>query len=98
MLSAKVERIGPGQGHVHVTSADGSTLLNEQRTLPNHGAALDAMLRWLHGNDASLHLAGVGHRVVYGGAQFREPQVVSDEMLEALRLLEPIDPTIFRRL
>lgn len=92
VLSAKVERIGPGQGHVHVTSADGSTLLNEQRALPNHGAALGAMLRWLHGNDASLHLAGVGHRVVYGGAQFREPQVVSDEMLEALRLLEPIDP------
>ena len=92
VLSAKVERIGSEQGHVHVTSADGSTLLNEQQAVPNHGAALDAILRWLHGNDASLHLAGVGHRVVYGGAQFREPQVVSDEMLEALRLLEPIDP------
>lgn len=92
LLSAKVERIGSGQAHMRVMGEDGSSRLDEHSALPDHGAALDAFLDWLRGSDTRGDFAGVGHRVVYGGREFREPQVVSDEMLSALRLLKPIDP------
>jgi len=92
VLSAKVERIGSGQAHMRVMGEDGLSRLDEHSALPDHGAALDAFLDWLRGSDMPGNFDGVGHRVVYGGREFREPQVVSDEMLEALRLLEPIDP------
>lgn len=37
-------------------------------------------------------LAGVGHRIVHGGAEFIEPALLTTETLAALHLLEPLAP------
>jgi acetate kinase len=37
-------------------------------------------------------VSAVGHRVVHGGARFREPVVVDDEVSEAIRLLSVLAP------
>ena len=42
--------------------------------------------------DAPQDVVGVGHRVVHGGARFREPTVVDDEMLAALDEVTTLAP------
>src|SRR5579859_3962117 len=46
-LAIQVERIGHAGSHLTITDADGATLLDERRDLPDHQAALDASLAWL---------------------------------------------------
>jgi len=73
---------------------DRGEILDERRDdLPDHAAALDAIMsrlrdRWLDRDD----LAAVGHRIVHGGDRHREPQRVTPEVVADLRALVPIDP------
>ncbi len=93
-LAAEADRIGLSGGRLRVVDASGATLLDREERLPNHDTAVRAVLTWLrsHGADRAIGgIGGIGHRVVHG-ARYREPQVVSDELLEALRQLLPVDP------
>ncbi|GGH11232.1 acetate kinase [Alsobacter metallidurans] len=58
----------------------------------SHRQALDAVLAWLSEHLPDHQIAAVGHRVVHGGRFFSGPVVVTDEVLERLRLLEPLAP------
>jgi acetate kinase len=55
-------------------------------------AALDALREWLRGRYAGGRVLGVGHRVVHGGSKFREPTLVTRDILAELRELEPLAP------
>lgn len=52
----------------------------------------DETLGWLNRHFSAGTLAGVGHRVVHGGDRFAGPEVVSDDMLDALEALVPLAP------
>jgi acetate kinase len=91
-LSASLERVGLPGGHMRLTGTDGGSLLDEPRELPDHAAALEALLGWLQEQGYTQELQGVGHRVVHGGDRYSEPQLVDGELLAALRQLIPIDP------
>jgi len=94
-FDAQVDRIGQGGGHLHIADADGNTLLDQAGDFADHAAALDALLTWLRGRGADgtdAAVDAVGHRVVHGGAQYREPTAVTDALLAALRDLVAIDP------
>jgi acetate kinase len=92
-LRAEASRIGDRGGGLRLADARGETLDERQDDLPNHTAALDALLsqlrdRWLDRDD----LAAVGHRIVHGGDRHREPQRVTPGVVADLRALVPIDP------
>jgi len=91
-LAAHVARIGHDDGTIGITDAAGATLLDERRDLPDHAAALGALFAWLRENRPDLALGAVGHRIVHGGSRYSEPQIVTGEMVAALRDLVPIDP------
>jgi acetate kinase len=57
--------------------------------VPDHAHALEAALARA---GVERGLAGVGHRVVHGGAAYDRPARVSPHMLAELRRLSPIDP------
>jgi len=61
-------------------------------TMADHAAAIGCLLDWL---GAALHgsrLAGVGHRVVHGGAELIRPVRLEPSILEALAQLIPLAP------
>jgi acetate kinase len=94
-LRAEASRIGGRGGEGLLRLADGrGEILDECRDyLPDHAAALDALMSRLR--DRKLYgdnLATVGHRIVHGGNRHREPQWVSPGMVADLRALVPIDP------
>jgi acetate kinase len=54
--------------------------------------ALRSVAGWLRTRYAGCRVAGVGHRVVHGGARFARPTIVTPEVLEELRQLIPLAP------
>jgi len=92
VLSVTAERIGDPTGHLRLTDARGATLIDQRGNLPHHGAALEAILAWLRDNRPELSLFAVGHRVVQGGSDYREPIRVTHELIAALQKLVPLAP------
>jgi acetate kinase len=89
----EASRIGGRGGGLRLADARGEILDERQDGLPDHAAALDALLsrlrdRGLDGDE----LAAVGHRIVHGGDRHREPQRVTPGVVADLRALAPIDP------
>jgi acetate kinase len=60
--------------------------------VPDHDAALGTLHSWLEGNGHLSELQAVGHRVVHGGRSYRQPAVITAQLLEALEELVSIDP------
>jgi acetate kinase len=90
---AEASRIGNRGGGLRLADARGETLEECQDDLPNHTAALDALLSRLRNRGLDRDdLAAVGHRIVHGGDRHREPQRVAPEVVADLRALVPIDP------
>ena len=86
-----VERIGESAPRIRHERPDGS-LVEHDADLPDHAAALSLMLRTLgEGTEGMDHLVAVGHRVVHGGSEYREPAIV-DEDVEAAQDAHPRDP------
>jgi acetate kinase len=55
-------------------------------------AAIDTLSGWLRSAYPGGRIAGVGHRVVHGGARFSGPTVVTREILAELAALTPLAP------
>jgi len=92
-LRAQASRIGGRGGGLRLADARGETLDERQDDLPDHAAALDALLSRLRDRGLDRDdLAAVGHRVVHGGDRHRDPQRVVPEVVADLRTLVQIDP------
>ena len=92
-FQAEASRIGSRGSALRLADARGESLEERQDDLPNHTAALDALLSRLRDRGLDRDdLAAVGHRIVHGGDRHREPQRVAPELVADLRALVPIDP------
>jgi acetate kinase len=66
----------------------------EHRTveIPDHEACIEPLLIVMKDLRSSHPLRAIGHRVVHGGPQYREPQRVTPAVIEELQRLSPYDP------
>ena len=92
-LRAEASRIGGRGGGLRLLNTRGETLDERRDDLPDHAAALDALLSRLRDRGLDWDdLAAVGHRIVHGGTRHYEPQMVTPEVVADLRALVPLDP------
>lgn len=63
-----------------------------QGTVRDGRSALDALSEWLRSQHAGGRVAGVGHRVVHGGAKFTSPVILNPQIVEELRAYIPLAP------
>jgi acetate kinase len=80
-----------------LAARDGSGAVLSDRELPAAEVrgvrdALDVLAGWLRERYGGSPVAGVGHRVVHGGAKHAKPCVVTPEMIADLRALVPLAP------
>jgi acetate kinase len=72
---------------------DGKTLDDQRPAGIRDGrSALDFLAGWLPTRFTDARVIGVGHRVVHGGARYAAPTVVTPQVLQDLRALEPLAP------
>src|SRR5918994_239758 len=88
-LRAEASRIGDKGGGMRLVDDHGETLDERRDDLPDHAAALDALMSRLRdrGLDRDDLLAAVGHRIVHGGNRHRKPQRVTPRVVADLRAL-----------
>lgn len=91
-LSGLIDRIGSPQGTL--TWMQEGAVRADRRTVdvPDHAACLDILMACIDGLDAQAPLCAIGHRVVHGGRDYREPQRVTPVVMEELKRLSPFDP------
>jgi len=79
-----------------IAARDGSGAVLSDQALPadvrDVPAALDVLAGWLRERWGGSPVAGVGHRVVHGGALYDRPCVVTPQVMEDLRALVPLAP------
>ena len=77
-----------------VANCDGRrrALLDSQVKGRDSNAAMEAMFAWLDEHGFLSGLAAAGHRLVHGGARYREPQRITPEFLSEIEQLVPLDP------
>lgn len=87
-----IERIGEDAPQLHHEWADGR-LVQHDADLPDHSAALVLMLQMLAEDSGGMaRMFAVGHRVVHGGSEYREPVIVDDDVESTIERLIPLAP------
>ena len=82
-----LERIGHDEARVSIDED------HQQTSMPLGRASSSSAVNWLLDWVASRGaVAAVGHRVVHGGARYREPALVDAELLAGLRRITSLDP------
>jgi len=92
MLEGSVERIGLSGSIFQVKGASPKESFCRKIAAPDHAVAVSALMDWLESNVGSGGLAAVGHRVVHGGPNYVESQLITQKLVEDLRQLTPFDP------
>ncbi|MDB6074989.1 MAG: acetate/propionate family kinase [Verrucomicrobiaceae bacterium] len=90
-LYGKLERIGEKEGRFKATTPSGETLVDEAVALPDHAFAIHWLLDRLPSFDIG-EITAVGHRIVQGGPHHSGPERVTNELLQELHALCPLDP------
>jgi acetate kinase len=92
ILTGCIKGIGLSQGSFIVNGQIKADNFSRPLIMPDHTAAVNALLDWLQQIIQRYSLAAVGHRVVHGGPRYWEPQRINPEIIAALRELSPFDP------
>jgi acetate kinase len=93
-LDGQVDGIGVRQGF-RAKDAAGAAVAGPDLSWPapkSPAEALMALLPWLRERLEGRPLAGLGHRVVHGGAKYERPERVTPALLEELGRLSPLAP------
>jgi len=87
----QIEGIGTTP-RLSVKDANDQSLAKQDVKCADGHEAVEALAVWLRSQYSGARVLGVGHRVVHGGAQFKGPTVVNEQVLEELHKLIPLAP------
>jgi acetate kinase len=90
-LSGQVSGLGTTP---HLRARAGSDVLADESWAGVRGldAALERVFAWLDRQGWAQGIAAIGHRIVHGGLEFRDPTPLNDEILQRLEALAPLAP------
>jgi acetate kinase len=94
LFKGQVEGIGT-RPRLETRDAHGVSLVEKSLDSANvydHGGAIATISEWLRGIGGETKLIAIGHRIVHGGAAFRAPTLVDDDVLTKLEALVPLAP------
>lgn len=91
-LKGRIERIGMPETVFSVQGADSGGDFTRPVAAGDHMSAVAVLMDWIEEREIDRGLTAMGHRVVHGGPNYHEPQRLSQELVEELRRLTPLDP------
>jgi acetate kinase len=92
LISGEAQRIGRSGARLRFVDGQQKTLRDETNDLPDHGAALRKMVAAMAELLPDQPPQAIGHRIVHGGKNYREPGRITPEMVAALTALVPLVP------
>ncbi len=99
LFTGQIERIGQPGTKLTVTPAPGNSSAESEIPSPKFeipasatfAHAADKLIAYLHERLCDTAIAGIGHRVVHGGAKLLENQLIDGAMVAELRRMQPLD-------
>jgi acetate kinase len=91
-FGGSVDGIGTVHACLRVEGAEKADNFSRALPAPDHTVAVDMLLDWIEQRLGGTPLAAAGHRVVHGGPNYSEPQLITRAMLDQVRRLVPFDP------
>jgi acetate kinase len=98
LATGLIEKIGGSEGRLRQRRRKADGTFDEQihsKRLSDHREGFELMAQ-VNREDRIIQdeseLFGIGHRVVHGGEVFREPTMIDDEVVAAIRRLIPLAP------
>lgn len=91
-LRGKIDRLGERDATITLTDLAGGE--NQIRSVGalDHRSATGYLLDWLEERVGLASLKAVGHRIVNGGARYKEPQPITSELMDELRRISAYAP------
>ena len=86
ILSGEFKRIGLSHSVFSVEGHD------QEIVVPSHDVALHTLFGWLASHNSDVKLDAVGHRLVYGGLEYHQPQLITPTLENDLKKLIPFAP------
>ncbi len=90
-LSGEVARIGLPDAVLSVKEP-GKEKTRQPINAADHSRAVEHLIAWLEKRIGLKSLAAVGHRIVHGGPNLWQPELVSPELMAELKRISPWDP------
>jgi acetate kinase len=90
MLRCSADGIGRADGSLRVVDADGRELLHEEKSHATQEEALGSFVA--AAAERMVRPSAVAHRVVHGGPELTEHQLITPQVLETLRTAEHFAP------
>lgn len=88
----KIERIGIKGSHFKLNDSSGKSLIDEEADVPNHQQALQHFFDWFDESSPIKSFDAVGHRIVHGGSEYTQPQIIDDQLINGIKTLIPFAP------
>ena len=92
IVEGAVERIGLSSGWLWLKDGQGKRLVDKHADFSDHKAAVKAMFTTVIEEQHLQAPDGVGHRLAHGGPKHMAPEIVTPELMLALRSLIPLAP------
>ena len=92
ILSGKITRIGKSDCFFTITNAKKKDIFSNPAELESPEKAAELIIQWLQQQSRQYKITGIGHRVVHGGLQFHEPELIDKSFLDELKNLQPLAP------
>jgi acetate kinase len=92
ILSGGIDRIGQARATLETQGPAAADHASQVVDAPNHQAAVDVLMEWIQQHLGVGVIAAVGHRIVQGGPNRSEPQLITDTLINEVRRLFSFDP------
>ena len=92
LVAGEVQRVGSSGSTMKIAACDDTTPKASNVKASDHAAALQQLLEALEPRVALKSITAVGHRIVHGGAKYREATRITPAVIDELEKLASIDP------
>ncbi len=92
LVAGELTRIGQPKAKLVVKSVNGTHDISSEVNATNHLKAVDVLVKSIEKGGMLGNLAAVGHRLVHGGPDYWQPQLVSVAMMKRLQQSILFDP------
>jgi acetate kinase len=90
-LHGKIDRIGLSGTNLAFSDSTGRQQETRRIAASDHRSAANVLIDWLAKQDGFASVSALGHRVVHG-MKHRQPEIVTQDLLDELHRLRPYDP------
>jgi len=84
-LVGSIDKVGSTESTFEIKNMDDGTTKKETGHFKDITAAVDAVVDWLQNNKTLYTLKAIGHRIVQGGPNHRQPEIISNDLLKDLK-------------